>query len=58
MPDLATGIAINDGSTGNDKRVPGAHVWRTVMKALQIPDAVAAQFPDVAGAHPLAWMLR
>lgn len=58
MPDLATGRAISDGTTGNDKRVPGAHLWRTVMKALQVPDALAAQFPDVAGAHPLGWMLR
>lgn len=60
MPDLASGQVVGDGALGRarDKRLPAAHVWRTVMKALQVPDAVAGQFPDVKNAQPLSWLLR
>lgn len=58
MPDLITGMPISNGTTGKDKRVSGAHIWRTVMKALQVPDALAGQFPDVQSAHALDFMLR
>lgn len=59
-PDLATGQVINTGAEGRarDKRLPAAHVWRTVMRALQIPDELAGQFPDVKDAKPLDWLLR
>ena len=60
MPDLATGQAVADGAIGRarDKRLPAAHVWRTMMKALKVPDALAGQFPDVSQAQPLSWLLR
>jgi hypothetical protein len=57
MPDIATGAPL-PGVTDNSQRMPGAPVWKTVMKALQIPDEVADSFPDVAGAPHLPWMLR
>lgn len=57
MPDIASGDPL-PGVTDNSQRMPGAPVWRTVMKALGIPDAVAGQFPDVAGAAALPWLLR
>lgn len=56
-PDLTTGVP-GPGVTDNSQRVPGAYIWRTVMKALGIPDAQATQFPDVASASPLSWMLK
>ncbi len=39
-------------------RVSGAAIWRTVMKALRIPDELCEQFPDVRGVRPLSFMLR
>lgn len=56
-PDVATGLP-GPAVTDNSARMQGAHVWRTVMKALKIPDDVAGQFPDVAGAKPLDWLLK
>lgn len=42
----------------NSGRLASAHVWRTVIKALGVPDAIAASFPDTAGGKPLDWLLR
>lgn len=56
-PDIATGNPLPP-VTDNSQRMPGASVWRTVMKALGIPDAVAGQFPDTAAAPALPWLLR
>ncbi len=42
----------------NSGRLAGAHVWRTVMKALGIPDSLATSFPDTPNHKPLDWMLR
>ena len=56
-PDPETG-ALLAPSTNNDGRLPGAYVWRTVAKALGISDDVAGQFPDVAGAHALDFVLK
>jgi len=47
------GAAATDGSG----RLPGKYIWRTVAKALGVPDAEASQFPDVADAEPLSWLL-
>ncbi|MCU0698095.1 MAG: DUF1501 domain-containing protein [Myxococcaceae bacterium] len=58
MPDLATGAPIADGTTGNDRRVPAAPLYRTMAKALSMPDSLLGQFTDVAQARPLPWMLR
>jgi hypothetical protein len=57
-PDAATGKPIADGTEGNDKRLPAALIWRTMAKALRIDDAFASQFPDVANAAPLSWLVR
>ena len=56
-PDVATGNPL-PGVTDNSQRIPSATVWRTVMKALGLPDDVAGQFPAVAGAPHLPWLLR
>jgi len=52
-PDLDTGAPNATGTTKNDMRLPGSAIWRTVTKALRIPNAVAGKFPDVAGAKAL-----
>jgi hypothetical protein len=57
MPDLTSGVAVAQGATDNNGRVPGSAVWRTVAKALQIPDSYL-QFPDVKDAQHLPFMLR
>lgn len=54
LPDPATG-ALAPPILGND-RLNGAHAWRTVMKALEIPEA-DLQYPDVVGYAPLDFML-
>lgn len=56
-PDPATG-APTPAVTDNSNRLSGAHVWRSVVKALGIPDDVAGQFPDVAGVQHLPWLLN
>ncbi|MCA9634878.1 MAG: DUF1501 domain-containing protein [Myxococcales bacterium] len=56
-PDPATG-APTPKVTDNSNRLSGAHVWKTVMKALKIPDDVADQFPDVQGVPHLPWILK
>jgi hypothetical protein len=47
-------IAVGGDASG---RLHGSRTWRTVMRALQIPDEVIGAFPDVAGAQPLSFML-
>ncbi|MCH9687004.1 MAG: DUF1501 domain-containing protein [Deltaproteobacteria bacterium] len=56
VPDPVTG-APQAPVTGNEGRLSGAYAWRTVMKALQVPDDLAAQYPDVLGSQPLNFML-
>jgi hypothetical protein len=56
-PDLETGLP-GPGASKNDLRVPGAAIWRTIMKALRVPDEICERFPDVAGTKPLSFMLR
>lgn len=58
MPDLVTGAPDPTGTLGNDKRVPAANLWRTVMKAVAVPEATLNQFPSVASAAALPWLLR
>jgi hypothetical protein len=43
--------------TDNSNRYEGARSWRTVMKALDMPDDLCEEFPDVAGRSPLNFML-
>jgi hypothetical protein len=47
----------DDGSATNN-RLGGARAWRTIMRALEIPDDVCDQYPDVAGVQPLGFMLQ
>jgi hypothetical protein len=42
----------------NSGRLNGARSWRTVMKALGVDSTFCAQFPDVANAQPLNFMLN
>lgn len=56
-PDPTTG-APGPGRTDNGGRLPGAAVWRTVMKALRVPDAACDRFADVRGVAPLPFLLR
>jgi hypothetical protein len=58
MPDLATGKPIPNGTTGNDRRVPAAPLYRSMAKALSIPDSLLGQFSDVAQAKALPWLIR
>jgi hypothetical protein len=57
MPDVTTGQPT-EGRTGLAGRLRSADVWRTVTKALCIPDAVAGGFPETADGRPLSFMLR
>ncbi len=56
-PDEATG-APRPGVTDNGSRLSSAALWRTVIRAAGVPDDIVGQFPDVAGAAPLGWLLR
>nr|MCH9680358.1 hypothetical protein [Deltaproteobacteria bacterium] len=56
VPDPVSG-ALQAPVTDNSGRLSGAYAWRTVMKALDIPDDLASQYPDVSGANPLNFML-
>jgi len=56
-PDPATGDPTAK-VTDSSNRLAGAHVWKTVAKALKIPDAVSDQFPDVQGVSHLPWLLN
>lgn len=58
MPDLASGAPDPTGTLGNDKRVPAAALWRSVMAASGAPATVLDQFPDVSGARVLPWLVR
>jgi hypothetical protein len=56
VPDPTTGVPMAP-VTDNSNRLNGAHAWRTVMKALEIPDEVVSPYPDVVGYQPLPFML-
>ncbi len=58
MPDLATGLPDATGTLGSDRRVPAANLWRTIMAAVGTPAATLNQFPSVATATTLSWLLR
>ncbi len=57
VPDPVTGTP-QAAVTDNSNRLNGAYAWRTVMKALEVPDEVVNQYPDVAGYQPLPFMLN
>ena len=43
--------------TDNSNRLEGARSWRTVMRALEMPDDLCDEFEDVAGVGPLNFMV-
>lgn len=51
-----TNSPVENRDGGN--RVPGRDGWRTLMKALNIPDALAASFPDTQAGVVQSYMLR
>jgi len=55
-PNVSNGLP-GAASTNNDGRMAGKYIWRTVAKALGVPDA-ECQFPDVADAAALTWLLK
>jgi hypothetical protein len=59
-PDPQTGIPVAVGAIDTDKskRTPGAVMWRTVAKAMGIPDALASSFPDTQNAKPMDFVLK
>jgi hypothetical protein len=57
-PDVTSGAPVSTGTERNDRRLAAAPLWRTMAKALRIGDAFAGQFPDVATAPALSWLLR
>jgi hypothetical protein len=59
MPDPVTGLPVPTGSTkGSVGRVPGTVMWRTVAKAMGIPDTLCNQFPAVARAKAMDFLFR
>lgn len=59
MPDPITGLPVPMGSTkGSIGRIPGSVMWRTVAKAMGIPDTLIGTFPLVADAKPMDFLLR
>ncbi len=58
MPDLVTGVPDAQGTLVNDRRVPAAHLWRTIMAGVGVPAATLNQFPSVMAASSLPWLLR
>src|SRR4029079_10502910 len=55
-PDPATGAPLGP-TTASSGALPGACVWRTVMKSLGVPDEITGGFPD-AQVPAMDWMLR
>ncbi len=56
-PDPTTGQP-GAGNTGSEARTSGASIWRTVMKALQVPDSECDAFSPVKNVKPLSFLLR
>ena len=59
MPDLTTGAPTGGMARGNarEPRIKGAVLWKTVMRLLRIPESEYAQFPEVASAGTLDFLL-
>jgi hypothetical protein len=60
LPDLATGAPTGGTFKGGAKepRVPGGSIWKTVMRLLRVPDSEFAQWPEVANAKTLDFLLK
>ncbi|MEQ1876069.1 MAG: DUF1501 domain-containing protein [Bdellovibrionia bacterium] len=57
-PDDSTGVAISSGTTGNDRRVSGASIWKTAMKAAGVPSRLYNSFADVTNAPELNYLIN
>lgn len=56
-PDVSSGEP-NQGFTDNGGRLPGAAAWRTVLKALDIPDEITTRYAETSGVQPLRFALK
>ncbi|SMF57072.1 hypothetical protein [Pseudobacteriovorax antillogorgiicola] len=52
------GIAISNGTSGRDQRVPGADIYRTVAKAMGVSNQVMSGIPDGAAGKTLSYLLK
>lgn len=52
------GNPVAAGTTGGDRRVPAADVYKTVMLAAGVPASVLNSFPDVQNGQVLNYLLR
>ncbi|HEX4924381.1 MAG TPA: DUF1501 domain-containing protein, partial [Bdellovibrionales bacterium] len=57
-PDEATGAPVSEGALGNDRRISGGSIWKTVAKAAGIPSSLYNTFPDVRNEPELNFLLR
>jgi hypothetical protein len=57
-PDVMTGEPAATGVSDKTNRLAGRYVWRTVARALRIPDSVVKPLPLVGDTQPLGWLLR
>jgi hypothetical protein len=53
-----SGQAVSSGTTGRDKRVAGADIYRTVAKAMGASEETLGQFPDLQSGKLLSYLLR
>jgi hypothetical protein len=59
MPDLSTGLPVPTGSMRkNEGRIPGSVMWKTVAKAMRAPASMIGQFPGMAEAQTLDFLLN
>ncbi|MCB0421441.1 MAG: hypothetical protein KDD61_10625 [Bdellovibrionales bacterium] len=57
IPD-ASGNPIAQGTTGNASRVSGASIWKTVARAMGVPESVYGNLSELNGAPYLNYLLR
>ncbi len=58
MPDLDTGTPNGTGTLGNDKRLPAANLFKSIMAASGVTNETLNQFPDLSSAKTLPWLFR
>jgi hypothetical protein len=60
LPDLATGAPTGGMAMGGarEPRIPGGTIYKTVMRLLGVPDSELAQWPEVASARALDFLLK
>lgn len=58
VPDFRTGVPAEKGLTGNDGRIPGEVIWKTVGKLMGASDAVLNQFPGMSTTPVLDFVIK